>query len=35
MEGDLAAEKSRNAIPMFNVLLGQRSQEPQDPEAFR
>jgi hypothetical protein len=35
MEADLAAEKSRNAIPMFNVLLGQRGQEPKDPEAFQ
>ena len=35
MEADLAAETSRNAIPMFNILLGQRSRSPRDTEAFQ
>ena len=35
MEGDLASEESPSAIPMFNILLGERSQAPKDPEALQ
>ncbi len=35
MEADLAAEESPAAIPMFNILLGERSRAPRDPEAFQ
>ncbi|MHB8972518.1 MAG: polymorphic toxin-type HINT domain-containing protein [Pirellulaceae bacterium] len=35
MEGDLASEESPGAIPMFNILLGERSQAPKDPEALQ
>ncbi len=34
MEADLAAEESPAVIPMFNILLGERSRAPRDPEAF-
>ena len=34
MEADLAEEESPAAIPMFNILLGERSRAPRDPEAF-
>ena len=35
MEADLAAETSGNAILMVNSLIGQRSEDPRDPEAFQ
>jgi hypothetical protein len=35
MAADLAAEKSRNAIPMINVLLNQRGRSPRNPASFQ
>ncbi|MHB0960237.1 MAG: polymorphic toxin-type HINT domain-containing protein [Pirellulaceae bacterium] len=35
METDLAAEKSADIIPMLNILFGERSRAPRDPEAFQ
>ena len=35
MEADLAAEASGDAILLVNHLIGRRSQEPKDPDAFQ